>query len=402
MATEAKNKWNYREDNDVTSRSTAPERTLDVREEVSTGMLHQASATSRLNFGIYIHWPFCISKCPYCDFYSKVVRHNNQDDLINDYLDDLNYYNEITKERTVTSVFFGGGTPSLISAANIEKIINFISKKWTLSPQAEISLEANPNTQTPTLFADLRQAGINRLSLGVQALNSPDLKFLERTHSLQEAYSAIEQVTKHFANHSMDLIYARPQQTLSNWLSELHEAVRFGFKHMSLYQLTIEDGTIFAKKGIQPMEEKKATELYNQTNQFLNDNGYPRYEVSNYASPDFRCRHNLLYWQGDDYLGIGKGAHGRLKRNGKFYALTHKRQTEELSAQERAEELIIMGLRLPQGIDKQRFENICGLKFDNIINNDKANILQQNNLIENSSQTLRANKNGYLHHNHII
>jgi len=396
------NERSCREDNGVTSRNAAPERTLNVREEASTGMLRQDSATAPFNFGIYIHWPFCLSKCPYCDFYSRVAKNHNQDDLINEYLDDLNYYYEITQERTVTSIFFGGGTPSLISAANIERIIDFIDKHWKLSSQAEISLEANPNTQTPTLFSDLRQVGINRLSLGVQALNDADLKFLGRTHSVNDALKAIDDVTKYFNNHSMDLIYARPQQTLSQWQTELQQAVGFGFKHLSLYQLTIEEGTVFAKKGICAMNDETAAELYAFTNQFLSRNGYPRYEVSNYAQPDFQCRHNLLYWQGDEYLGIGRGAHGRLKKDGRFYALTYKRLADELSAAERAEELIIMGLRLSQGIDKCRFKDICGIDFDNFINQNKMNLLQQSGLIENTKQNLHATEKGFLLLNHLI
>ncbi len=375
---------------------------IKTKKETNIGILQQDSAAVDFNFGIYIHWPFCLSKCPYCDFYSKVSKDDNQNKLIKEYLDDLNYYYEKTKERTVTSIFFGGGTPSLIKANNIEKIIDFIYKHWKTADNIEISLEANPNTQTPTLFSDLHQAGINRLSLGIQALNENDLRFLGRTHNLQEALSAINQVIKTFNNHSMDLIYARPNQTTLQWEKELRQAVKFGFKHLSLYQLTIEENTIFGKKGIQPMEEQQASELYLLTNSFLRDNGYPQYEVSNYALPAYECRHNLLYWQGDDYLGIGKGAHGRLKKDEKFYALSHKRLAEKLSAQERAEELILMGLRLNEGINKQHFYKTCDLSLDEIINHRKAIELQKNNLIINSKDTLKATPQGFLLLNYLI
>lgn len=353
-------------------------------------------------FGIYIHWPYCRSKCPYCDFFSRVDPHANQEEIVNSYLADLDYYAEKTGERVVTSVFFGGGTPSLLSPKLIERLLGYIAKRWRLSEGAEISLEANPNTDKPGLFQDLRNAGINRLSLGVQALNDADLKFLGRTHDLAAAHRSIEQVLKIFDNHSMDLIYARPGQTAKAWEKEIENAVKFGFRHLSLYQLTIEENTVFQRRGVQAMEDEAAVELYRITGDILSDYNLPRYEVSNYAAPEYRCRHNLLYWQGRDYLGIGAGAHGRLALGGRFFATTHPRQEEELSAEERAEELLLMGLRLSEGISKQRFEEVIGKSLEEYIDTDRLSYLQNCGLIDNTAEYLRVTEEGFPLLNHII
>ncbi len=353
-------------------------------------------------FGIYIHWPYCRSKCPYCDFFSQVHKDVPQDKIVGSYLDDLDFYAGQTSGRTVTSIFFGGGTPSLLTPQNLQRIIDRIASRWHLDSQIEISLEANPNTDRPGMFSDLRQAGINRLSLGVQALNETDLKFLGRTHTLAQALQSIDEVQQTFANHSIDIIYARPGQTAAVWEKELQQITTLGFRHLSLYQLTIEDGTAFARKGIQPMPEEPAAELYRLSNQILSAAGYPQYEVSNYAPDEYRSRHNLLYWQGDDYLGIGPSAHGRLKLNNRFYALTHSRQSEELSASERAEELLLMGLRLKQGINKEKFCQICGFELDTFVNQTALNRLCAQNLLENTPQCLKATADGFLVLNYLI
>ncbi|MBP5352478.1 MAG: radical SAM protein, partial [Alphaproteobacteria bacterium] len=201
------------------------------------------------DIAVYIHWPYCKSKCPYCDFYKELDRHVDQDVVVHEYLEALNRYHELTAERTVKSIFFGGGTPSLMKPQHIAEIIDFIAAKWSLNTNAEISLEANPNSDYPTLFTDLKNAGINRLSLGVQALNDHDLRFLGRTHNLAEARRCLQEITRVFSNHSADLIYARPQQQLTAWQQELEEIVSYGLQHISLYQLTIEEGTVFARKN---------------------------------------------------------------------------------------------------------------------------------------------------------
>lgn len=352
--------------------------------------------------GIYIHWPYCLSKCPYCDFYKELCNDVPQEQIIAQYLEDLDFYLSMTSGKEVVSIFFGGGTPSLIEPKLIEKIINVIQKKYTCATNLEISLEANPNTHRPNLFSDLRQAGINRLSLGVQALNDKDLKFLGRSHNLNEALTAIDSVLENFDNHSIDLIYARPNQDLISWSQELQQVISLGLKHISLYQLTIEEGTHFFKKGIEPLEEEAATNMYLLTQDYLNKNTYPQYEVSNFAQDGYSSRHNLLYWQGDDYLGIGKSAHGRIKNQGKFYATTHHRLIEELTAEERAQELIIMGLRLVEGINKKHFFEICGIDFDKFVNQENLNYLKKESFITETSDYITATPKGFLVLNKLI
>ena len=347
------------ENNEVTTRSATPQRTSNVREDASTGLLLQDSLQTFSPFGIYIHWPFCLPK-------------------------------------------FGGGTPSLIKPENIEKLLDKISGCWKLSADVEISLEANPNTHTPTLFSDLKQAGINRLSLGVQALNDRDLKFLGRTHNAVQAVQSVKDIIQTFDNHSIDLIYALPDQNIQAWQNTLKQAVSFGLKHISLYQLTIEDGTVFAKKGIQALDDEQAIKLYEYTNAFLAEAGYPRYEVSNYASQKYQSRHNLIYWQGDDYLGIGPAAHGRLNVNGSCFATTYRRQQEQLTAGERAQELIIMGLRLTEGINKIKFKRCCGIALDDFINKKAAATLIEDKLLEETATCLRASEKGFAVLNKII
>lgn len=355
-----------------------------------------------MSFGVYIHWPFCRSKCPYCDFYSKVQKNVPQNEIIQTYLEDISYYAERTGKQNITSVFFGGGTPSLIDACNIEKIINHIAKVHKLSADAEISLEANPNTNKPYLFTDLKSAGINRLSLGIQSLNPNDLRFLGRTHSVAEALKSAEEVISVFNNHSADIIYARPEQTISKWQNELQELCLLGFKHLSLYQLTIEDGTVFARKNIKASDEETASKLYELSNEVISSYGYHRYEVSNYSQTGFECSHNKLYWQGDDYVGIGNGAHGRLHYGKQIIATTHHRQEEIITPIERAEELIIMGMRLTQGINKAKFEQCCGIAFNEYINPQTINYLQNSDLITNNSDYLAATTKGFLVLNKII
>ena len=427
---------------------------------------------SARGFGIYIHWPYCLSKCPYCDFFSRIGKNVDQEKIINDYLDELRFYHNLTSGRTVTSIFFGGGTPSLIKPSLISKVIDTVAALWPTAPDIEISLEANPNTDTPTLFPDLKKAGINRLSLGVQALNDVDLKFLGRTHTLSQALKSIDNVLNTFKNHSMDLIYARPKQTLSAWEAELKQAASLGLKHISLYQLTIEEGTVFAKKGILPLDEDLATEMYLLTEDILAPLGYQKYEVSNYAQAGFEAKHNLLYWTGGEYIGVGPSAHGRLTvfngnlkqnsgaRNSRtnmyaqvsalrdftlsstlktvkpcpepkeenlkqnsgagnsrtdmyakkiptnmyaqkssnlpvFYATTYRCQLEEISPAERAEELLLMGLRLVQGIDKSSFFSTCGLELEEVVNQQKLADLIEGDWLINTPTHLKATKKGF-------
>lgn len=375
---------------------------IDVREDASTGRRLQKTNKIIVPLSVYIHWPYCLSKCPYCDFFSKVDKHVDQKQIIDGYLDDLNWYHDLTAKQTVQSIFFGGGTPSLIEPQYIEKVINHIFKLWPTTKQVEISLEANPNTNRPNLFADLRLAGINRLSLGIQALNDKDLKFLGRTHNLSRALHAVDEVTRLFDNHSADLIYARPGQTAEAWKQELDQISELGLKHLSLYQLTIEEGTFFARKGIKPMDDEPAAELYALTQEFLATKGYPQYEVSNFAHPGYESIHNLAYWRGQNYLGIGPAAHGRIKTTDKIYASTHHRQLEELTPQERAEELIIMGLRIREGINKENFRRQCGLELTGFVNDKARQSLIRQKLLFEDKHSLRAANRGFLLLNKII
>lgn len=351
---------------------------------------------------VYIHWPFCKSKCPYCDFYKEVARNINQDAIIAQYLSDLRKYHEMLPQRTIKSIFFGGGTPSLILPQNIEKIIDAIATLWPLQNNIEISLEANPNTHSSTMFKDLQKAGINRLSLGVQALNDADLRFLGRTHDLATARCCLEEIVRVFDNHSADLIYARPQQKLKDWQRELAEISSYGLRHLSLYQLTIEENTVFARKNIRPLDDEKAVEMYDFTCDFLQNKGYQRYEVSNFANPQFASRHNLTYWQGGDYIGIGKSAHGRFKIADKYFAAVYPFAHEELSSRQRAEELILMGLRLTEGIDKQIFKQCCGMALTDCINQNKKQMLIELGLINETVTHMAATAKGFSVLNQII
>lgn len=392
-----------------------------------------------------------------------------QDEIIAGYKRELDFYYQYTSDKVVSSVFFGGGTPSLIKPENIAALIDYIAGRWKTAPDCEISLEANPNSDYPQMFADLRRAGINRLSLGVQALNEADLHFLGRTHNLAQAYQAIDEVLQNFDNHSLDLIYARPQQKLSDWEKELEQAASFGLRHLSLYQLTIEEGTVFARKGIKALDDEAAGEMYLFTEDYLADKGIYKYEVSNYARFGFASRHNLLYWTGQDYIGIGPSAHGRFcfsgfkgnleqkprdrkisrtslyaenfsplvstlssalkpekscfernleqKRWDKeisrtslcaenfspiYYASTYNCQLEELSQTEKAEELLLMGLRLADGIDKRRFKACCGLDFDGFVNQERLKYLCSAGLLIDTPGTLRATREGFLVLNELI
>jgi len=304
-------------------------------------------------------------------------------------------------------------------------------------------LEANPNSHYKNMFFQLREAGINRLSLGVQALNEKDLCFLGRTHSLAQAYKAIEEVLQNFNNHSIDLIYARPQQKIDDWLGELKVAASLGLRHISLYQLTIEPNTVFARKRIKSLDEDKAAEMYLATESVLSSYGYNKYEVSNYAQSGFASKHNLVYWTGGEYIGVGPSAHGRLtsfdgnleqnsdarnsctnlytqvsalrdftlssssklvksdadgklEQNQKyFYATTHRCQLEKISAEDRAEELLLMGLRLVKGIDKAEFMDVCGIDFNKFVNQAHLQNLKNESYIEENNQRIWVTAKGF-------
>lgn len=353
---------------------------------------------SQRGLAIYIHFPYCKSRCPYCDFF-RALKPKDFDEkaLVERYKKDIAYFYSLMGERLVTSVFFGGGTPSILKPDSIRQILDEIARFFMVKADAEISLEANPNTYERDKFRDFHKAGINRLSLGVQALNEADLKFLGRTHSLDEALRAMETAVNTFEKSSIDLIYARPNQQWKTWQQEVDKALYFGFKHISLYQLSIEEGTFFHKKGIQALDEEKSATLYEQTVDYLRSRGLERYEVSNFAC-DTRNQsaHNLVYWQGDDYIGIGDGAHGRFINDNKIYASVDGKISETLTPLERAEELLFMGLRLKEGIDFERFYRNCGIKFFDFVDNLAIKKLAQLNLVCYDAANIRLTDKGFL------
>ena len=307
-------------------------------------------------FAIYCHWPFCLSKCPYCDFFSLPSHDWNEQLFIKRYNEEIK---QIPTSQNVTSIFFGGGTPSLMSTTLLEDILNNIYKHCHVDKDVEITIEANPDAIDLQKIKDFHRLGINRLSLGVQALNNQDLHFLGRRHSAETARKRINEILNYFDNVSIDLIYARPQQTWEQWEKELNEALSFNLPHYSLYQLTIEEKTPFAHKNISLPDDELARTLFLKTIEKMDSTGIPLYEVSNFAKPGYECQHNQTYWLGKDYVGIGPSAHGRLgliatenPRNIQNWLKGEKNITP-LSLKEKEEERILMGLRQRQGIDIQ-------------------------------------------------
>jgi len=342
--------------------------------------------TEKPAFGVYVHWPFCLSKCPYCDFNSH-VRHTA--------IDETRFARALECEiaataarapgREVTSIFFGGGTPSLMQPATVGAVLNAIGRHWQVASDAEVSLEANPTSVEATRFAGYRAAGVNRVSLGVQALDDASLKMLGRLHSAREALDAISVARRTFERYSFDLIYARPNQTPEMWEAELHHAIDEAAEHLSLYQLTIEEGTPFFRLHqtgkLKTPEEVVARALYDITQEACGNRGLPAYEISNHARRGAECQHNLLYWRGGEYAGIGPGAHGRLDIEGIRHATVTERRPESwlmrveatgngvttddpLGCEEHADEFLLMGLRLVEGIDPERYAALAGRPLD--------------------------------------
>jgi len=333
-------------------------------------------------FGIYVHWPFCAAKCPYCDFNSH-VRHQpvDQPRFVQAFLREMAAMRRLTGSRTVTSIFMGGGTPSLMAPETVDAILNGIARHWHVPGGIEITMEANPSSVEAERFRGYRAAGVNRVSLGVQALNDRDLKFLGRLHDVADALKAIRLARDIFPRMSFDLIYARPNQTVADWDRELKEAISYAVDHLSLYQLTIEEGTPFyglhkAGKLIVPDDEHAAV-LYEATQEITGREGMPAYEVSNHARPGAESRHNLTYWRYGDYVGIGPGAHGRLTGGGAKIATATERRPESwlalveaeghgmvdqelLEREAQADELLLMGLRLREGVDLARWQTLSG------------------------------------------
>lgn len=365
-----------------------------------------------VGFGLYVHWPFCQAKCPYCDFNSHVAGPQDEDTWAKAFVSELRRYHALTEGRTLSTIFFGGGTPSLMGAGLVDEIISTACALWTPANNIEITLEANPSSVEAQKFKDFRLAGVNRVSLGVQSLRDDDLRRLGRLHDADTARRAIAVAGETFDRFSFDLIYARQDQTEEAWTKELSEALGFGAEHLSLYQLTIEEGTAFGDRFARgtlrglPNEERGA-QLYEITQDITRENGLFAYEISNHARPGQEARHNLIYWRGGDYVGIGPGAHGRLslapdhrlatssKRNPALWlesALTGnaEERSDVLSRLEFAEESILMGLRLAEGIDLRRIEIDTGYTLEQ----QSLAELAEMNLVAATGETVRATERG--------
>jgi len=346
----------------------------------------RAAAGKADAFGVYVHWPFCLSKCPYCDFNSH-VRHVaiDEDRFARAFAREIETTAARAASREVTSVFLGGGTPSLMRPQTVGSILDAIGKHWRVADDVEVTLEANPTSVEATRFAGYRAAGVNRVSLGVQALDDASLKTLGRLHSAREALDAVAIARTAFDRYSFDLIYARPDQTPKMWADELKLAIAEAAEHLSLYQLTIEEGTPFfglhAAGKLKTPEEAVARALYDVTQEICSSQGLPAYEISNHARAGAECRHNLVYWRGQEYAGIGPGAHGRLDLDGARHAISTEKRPEawlmrveanghgvvtddRLNSEERADEFLLMGLRLAEGIDPQAYAALSGRPLD--------------------------------------
>jgi oxygen-independent coproporphyrinogen-3 oxidase len=374
-------------------------------------------------FGVYIHWPFCLSKCPYCDFNSHVrdkVDHARWRAAL---LTEIEHAAANGPHRPVTSVFFGGGTPSLMPPETAAAVIEKICDCWGFAKDAEITTEANPTSVEVDNFKALADIGVNRLSLGVQSLDDTVLKFLGREHSAAEAIKAIEDAAAHFGRYSFDLIYARPEQTLADWRRELDKALTLAGSHLSLYQLTIERGTPFHglwRQGkLTPLNEDRAAEMFTETRAWLAAAGLPAYETSNHGAPGSECRHNLLYWRYQDYVGIGPGAHGRMTVDGTKFAIERRKLPERwleaverdghgtrnqvaLTPEDRLVELVIMGLRTAEGISNTRFQEVAGASFEKLLNIDALDEFTEEGLIETNATGLRVTEAGQLHLDTLI
>lgn len=347
--------------------------------------------TADAGFAVYVHWPFCLAKCPYCDFNSH-VRHSPPDQAryVAAFKREIAHRAALAPGRTVSSIFFGGGTPSLMEGRTVGAILDAIGAHWPVDPKCEVSLEANPTSVEAGRFQDFRAAGVNRVSLGVQALNDADLKALGRMHSTQEALEAVAIARRYFERYSFDLIYARSAgQTPALWRAELELAISHAAEHLSLYQLTIEPETMFerlyrAGKLSIPDHEAGAA-LYEITQEITARHGLPVYEISNHARPGAECRHNLVYWRYGEYAGVGPGAHGRLVTDAGRMAQSTERapelwlerveaegqalvEDEALNAEAQGDEYLLMGLRLVEGIDPAKFAALAGrqLKADRV------------------------------------
>ena len=360
---------------------------------------------------LYLHWPFCVSKCPYCDFNSHVRETVDDDAWRAALLADMAYEAALTPGRKLTSIFFGGGTPSLMPPSTVAALIDAAAQHWGFADNIEITLEANPSSVEAARFADLAAAGVNRVSLGLQSLDDAALAFLGRAHSVAESLDALAVAQHHFGHVNIDLIYARPAQTASQWEAELKRALSFGTDHVSLYQLTIEPGTRFetlVRTGhFIPADDDDAATLYELTGQMTSAAGIPAYEISNHAKPGSESRHNLSYWRYDDYIGIGPGAHGRRleaatqrhKKPENFLSAVERNahgisSEDRLDAATRATESLLMGLRLAEGISLSRLSERTGIASDGLLDTHAVDKIAQLGLIRRDGDRVTVTPQG--------
>ena len=373
-----------------------------------------------MTFGVYVHWPFCAAKCPYCDFNSHVRTAIDEAGWVDGILAELGWVAAHQTQRPVVeTIFFGGGTPSLMSGASVGRILQKITALWPLANDPEITLEANPASADAGRFADYRAAGVNRVSLGVQALNDADLKKLGRLHDVAEAKNALKMAMNTFSRVSLDLIYARPDQTDAQWRTELKEALSFGTEHLSLFQLTIEPETPYAllhKNGqLQIPDDDMAAGLYETTQELTEAASRPAYEISNHAVPGAESRHNLIYWRYGDYAGVGPGAHGRVSLGGQRTATaaiklperwidTVSKRGQGFAEQvavhdgDAAREHLLMNLRLREGLDLAAYE----LRWNTRPSTEKITALIEQGFLSLSDDVLTATANGRLLLNRVI
>ena len=367
------------------------------------------------DLAVYVHWPFCQSKCPYCDFNSHVREAVDEARFRAAYLIEIDYFAGLARGRRVTSLFFGGGTPSLMAPETVAAVIDRVARRWRLAADVEITLEANPNSVEAERFTGYRAAGVNRLSLGVQSFDDDALRFLGRRHDAAQAVAALALAQDIFPRVSFDLIYARPDHRVAAWRAELARALAFGTEHLSLYQLTLEPGTPFHARAAQGSltvpDGDSAAALCDVTHQSLDDAGMAAYEISNFARAGAESRHNLAYWRGGDYIGVGPGAHGRLTSDGvtratrlirtpeRWLATVEEKghgtsETEIIERAARSDEILMMGLRLSEGVRLSQFEASGGLAFDQAIDPARLTPLLAGGFLELNDTHLRATPSG--------
>lgn len=372
---------------------------------------------------LYVHWPFCVSKCPYCDFNSHVADRIDERAWRDALISELDHYAAATEYRVLDTVFFGGGTPSLMSPQTVGAILDAAARNWSLSPDLEATLEANPSSAEAGKFSGFRAAGINRVSIGAQSFDDDALRFLGRMHDGADAKRAVELAAKEFDRYSFDMIYALPGHQPTEWRQQLQGALTLAGDHLSLYQLTVERGTPFfaaRRRGTFSLpDDDLAVELLEIADSETRKAGYPAYEISNHAGPGGECRHNLACWRGEDYIGIGPGAHGRVRIAGRRCATNQipepsawldavrrsghgTRNAVPLNETERVEELLITGLRLVSGIDREAFRRAGGREPEELLDMSKVSAIAREGLLRLDGRGLRARQAGRLRLNALV